>query len=98
MSSFPLYDKLAQSANFVIFKPEYNKLVSMTINNLDKDQARIIYALILHYSNISGQLNIDNPSYNGKDNKKTKGILYNFTNLPEDLRSIIIIYILGLTL
>ena len=98
MNNFPLYDRLSQASQNIVVNSEYFKLVAMTINSLDKDQSRIIYALILHHSNITGQLSREIPSYGGKDNRKSKGILYDFHNLPQDLKSIIALYVISLSI
>lgn len=98
MLSFPLYDKLAQAAQYIQVNPEYDKMVTLTINNFNKVEAKNIYGLILHHANITGSLNQEGPSYFGKDNKKSKGIIYHFKDLPQDLRCIIILYVICLTM
>lgn len=93
MNTFPLYDKLQNIAQYMTIDIEYDKRIAPTINNLSKNNLKIIQGLIIHYSNMHGDLNQNHVSYGGKENKKSKGILYTFSDFPDELRKIILLYI-----
>lgn len=95
MSQFPLYDQLAQRGQLVHFDPEKWTDISMTINQFNEDQLRVLYGLILHHANINGVSTITSrPPYKGKAVKNRKGIKYNIEDLPAELKKIVGMYVL----
>lgn len=97
MLTIPLYDKLLESSKHFQIDNDYQKKVTLTINNLPKENIIILYALILHHANLNSEIHQGCP-YKGTCNKKSSGISYNFYDFPETLRKIICIYVLGLTI
>lgn len=93
MNLFPLYDLLSNISRNANFKPEFSQQVALTINSLTKDHIIQIYSLILTHADRTGQLTTDKPPYGGKTNKKSKGVIYTFETLPEELRNVVILYV-----
>ena len=99
MDPFILYNKLVNIANLCSMEKDLDKQVALTINTqLTCEQIQTIYYLILHHANIKGLLTRNCPPYNGKYNKKSKGVLYKFEDLPDELRKIILQYVINLSM
>lgn len=94
MSKLPIYDRLVNFADHINISSELDTIISVNINQLSAVEAEIIYALIIHHGNITGQAIVDGAPFAGKCNKNSKGILYSFDDMPDILRKIIVIYVL----
>jgi len=91
MSGFAIYDELTKMAELGP-KTSLSRKYCLTINKLSPEHREIVYALIYHHHLIrKGTSNI--VPYMGKIGKCGKGISYNVNNLPEDLQTIVSLYI-----
>lgn len=95
MNNFPLYDKLSQQTKYLTIDKEYDYDISATINNA-KEHHEYIYALMVYHCLIKGTLKEDQPCFGGKEGKVHGGIQLKMSNIDEDFRKILILYIMTL--
>lgn len=81
-----LYDTLKSNIDTVT-NIDWNELINI-INNMQRDDHEIIYALIYHHYKTTGQKCNALMSIKG-----SKGIIVKINNLPLDLQKIIYLYV-----
>jgi len=96
MSGFQLYDELNNNNNEII---KWETLCP-ALTQLDKENAEIIFAIIIHYYWINNMESIQNGDtnfplipYNGNLLDGGKGIIIKFESLPSELQMILSNYI-----
>lgn len=96
MQSFPLFESLSKLADD---KKEFNLVEICTkISKLNDEQQENIAAFIYHYSLLEKiKLKKNTIPYNGKTINDSKiGVMFTFSNLPEQLQQIISYYVTSL--
>jgi len=96
-TSFPIYDELLlSSANIEPMNP---RVMSETIDNMEKEIKEIIYAIILHHEKMSSGFAFGTFPYKGHTpfGSKNNGICFEISNFPPLLKKILTLLIFRVT-
>lgn len=93
-STLPLYDDLIKEVEKLKEEPDIPKM-SAIINSLKSEKSLHIMVLIHHYAILHGLYTPGKTPLNGKIFNGSKGVKYQISDLPPDLRKILWIFIDG---